>query len=57
MNAKSPTGLAEHDKAGLRKATLKYLDGFDKELWFRDPIQTIIHGKPIPGLRYDTYLI
>ena len=43
------TGLPEHDSAGLRAATLKYLENFDVRLWFEDPMQTIIDGVPCAG--------
>ena len=37
--------LPEHDSRGLREATVKYLEtAFDGQVWFDDPIQTIIDG-------------
>ena len=38
--------LPAHDSAGLRAATLKYLESFDKQLWFDDPMLTVIQGRP-----------
>jgi hypothetical protein len=48
--------LPEHDTEGLRRETLKYLDSFDAQRWFDDPIQTIINGEPCAsaGMLVDT---
>jgi hypothetical protein len=47
-------GLPTHDSEGLRMATIKYLEKFDKKLWFDDPMQTIIDGTPCGGKMVDT---
>jgi hypothetical protein len=47
-------GLPTHDSEGLRMATIKYLEKFDKKLWFDDPMQTIIDGTPCGGKIVDT---
>ena len=47
-------GLPTHDSEGLRMATIKYLEKFDRKLWFDDPMQTMIDGTPCGGKIVDT---
>eukprot|EP01059_Diplonema_ambulator_P001007 TRINITY_DN1077_c1_g1_i1.p1 TRINITY_DN1077_c1_g1~~TRINITY_DN1077_c1_g1_i1.p1 ORF type:complete len:730 (+),score=305.28 TRINITY_DN1077_c1_g1_i1:48-2192(+) len=37
------------NKAPYQKATLEYLEKFDCQSWFKDPVQTVINGEIVQG--------
>jgi hypothetical protein len=43
------TDLPKPDVPALRKGALEYLDSFDPQLWYDDPITTILNGKKLQG--------
>ena len=42
-------GLPVADGVQLRKDTIAYLDKFDQDKWYNDPVTTILNGKKLEG--------
>ena len=42
-------GLPVADGVQLRKDTIAYLDKFDQDKWYNDPVTTILNSKKLEG--------